>query len=605
MRPRKSLSLSSRVAIIIVAGSLATVSAIIAIAYQALVQDFEDLLTQRQILEAERTSEQVNQKLQLRLNSLSAFASQLADVDELPDQPDLTAALARQTTLRDLFPAALLIFDNKGCAAAENVYVPNRIGTCYLDRPHFQEARATRQPIVSKPIIGRTTGRPLLSFLAPIETEDGDLLGFAGGTLDLGKTSLLPEDRRRSFDGSQGIEKIIDTENFLYVDSGKGSQNIEPLPDPGEDALTDAALSGITFGQVSSQEGQPLIYATNHLQRLGWVFVRAVPYEQATTPARQAFIQFFNISLMITLVIAALSFLLVRTTMSPLDRMTGRIRRMAAQPDSAMRLSESGIPEVSNLARAFNRLLEERDNLARLKDHFMSSVSHELRTPLTSLTGALKLLTSGVTGPLNGKSQEMANLALRNGDRLQLLVADLLDFNKLSDGSLKVRIQSEAIQPILYGTVEDNNTMAAEHHVRLMSDSGELPHILCDKHRLRQILDNYVSNAIKFSPKNGVVGIEARIHSPEYVRITVSDQGSGVPDSFADSVFKRFAQAETGTTRSVKGTGLGLAICAELAKLMNAEVGYYNDQGAHFWVDIPTSGSHEALSTVADEETDS
>ncbi|AZR41447.1 cache domain-containing sensor histidine kinase [Marinobacter salarius] len=604
MRSRQSLSLSSRVAIIIVAGSLATVSAIIAIAYQALVQDFEDLLTHRQILEAARTSEQVDQKLQLRLNSLSAFASQFAD-DDLPDQAALEIALNRQTAIQDLFPAALLIFDENGCAVAENVYVPNRIGTCYLDRPHFQEALKKRKPIVSKPIIGRTTGRPLLSFLAPIETDEGDLLGFAGGTLDLGKTTLLPEKRNMGLYGSQGIEKIIDTENFLYVDSGKGSQNIEPLPPPGADALTDAALSGITFGQVNGQDGQPLIYATNHLQRLGWVFVRAVPYDQATTPARQSFLQFFSISLLITLVIAALSYLLVKSTMSPLDRMTTRIKHMAEQPDSAMRLGESGIPEVSNLAVAFNRLLEERDGLDRLKDHFMSSVSHELRTPLTSLTGALKLLSSGTTGPLSEKSQSMANLALRNGERLQLLVSDLLDFNKLSDGSLKVRIQREAIQPILRGTLEDNHTMAAEHDVRLTTDSVDLPHLICDKHRLRQILDNYVSNAIKFSPKNGVVRIKAQLHSPEYVRITVSDQGSGVPDSFADSVFKRFAQAETGTTRSVKGTGLGLAICAELATLMHAEVGYYNDQGAHFWVDMPTSGSGEALSTVADEETDS
>jgi hypothetical protein len=478
LRSGKSLSLSSRVAIIIGGGSLVTVLAIIAIAYQALVQDFEDLLTHRQILEAARTSEQVDQKLQLRLNSLSAFASQFAD-DDLPDQAALEIALNRQTAIQDLFPAALLIFDENGCAVAENVYVPNRIGTCYLDRPHFQEALEKRKPIVSKPIIGRTTGRPLLSFLAPIETDEGDLLGFAGGTLDLGKTTLLPEKRNMGLYGSQGIEKIIDTENFLYVDSGKGSQNIEPLPPPGADALTDAALSGITFGQVNGQDGQPLIYATNHLQRLGWVFVRAVPYDQATTPARQSFLQFFSISLLITLVIAALSYLLVKSTMSPLDRMTTRIKHMAEQPDSAMRLGESGIPEVSNLAGAFNQLLEERDSLDRLKDHFMSSVSHELRTPLTSLTGALKLLSSGTTGPLSEKSQSMANLALRNGERLQLLVSDLLDFNKLSDGSLKVRIQSEAIQPILYGTVEDNNTMAAEHHVRLMSDSGELPHILC------------------------------------------------------------------------------------------------------------------------------
>lgn len=122
MRSGKSLSLSSRVAIIIGGGSLVTVLAIIAIAYQALVQDFEDLLTHRQILEAARTSEQVDQKLQLRLNSLSAFASQFAD-DDLPDQAALEIALNRQTAIQDLFPAALLIFDENGCAVAENVYV--------------------------------------------------------------------------------------------------------------------------------------------------------------------------------------------------------------------------------------------------------------------------------------------------------------------------------------------------------------------------------------------------------------------------------------------------------------------------------------------------
>lgn len=589
MRPRKSLSLGSRVAIIIVVGSLATVSAIITIAYQALVQDFEGLLTQRQILEAERTSEQVDQKLQLRLNALSAFASQLSYNETLPDQPELAAALAHQTTLQDLFPAGLLIFDEKGCALAENFHVPNRLGTCYLDRRHFQQALKTRKPIVSKPIIGRRTGRPLLSFVAPIETDEDDLLGFTGGTLDLGTTSLLPEYRHTGVNGSQGIEKIIDTENFLYVDSGSGSQNIEPLPSPGEDALTDAALSGLTFGHVDGNDGQPLIYATNHLQRLGWVFVRAVPFEQATTPARQSFFQFFNISLLITLVFAALSFLLAKFTMSPLDRMTDRIRRMAEQPDSAMRLDEAGIPEVRNLAGAFNRLLEERDNLARLKDHFMSSVSHELRTPLTSLNGALKLLTSGITGQLNDKSQDMANLALRNGERLQRLVSDLLDFNKLSDSSLKVLIQTEAVAPIIRGAVQDNITMATEYGVQLTSEECDGLFVLCDKLRLRQILDNYISNAIKFSPHGSTVRITARSPSPDWVRITVSDQGSGVPDSFADSVFKRFAQAEIGTTRSVKGTGLGLAICGELATLMNAKIGYYNDQGAHFWVDVPAS----------------
>lgn len=603
MRSGKPLSLSSRVALIIIIGSLLTVAAIVTIAYQGMVQDFEELLTQRQILEAKRTSEQVDQKLQLRLNALSAFAGQLANEDQLPDPVDLEAALGRQTTLRELLPAGLLVFDEEARAVAENIFVPNRIGTRYLDRPHFQEALKSRSPVVSKPIIGRTTGKPLLSFLAPIETDEQDLLGFVGGILDLGKTNLLPAHRQTDRRSSQSIERIIDTENFLYVDSGQGSQRIEPLPPRGEDPLTDAALSGITFGQVEDRQGRTLIYATNHLQRLGWVFVRAVPYNQATTPARQSFTRFSSISLLIALILAVLSYLLVRSTMSPLDRMTARIQRMAEHPDSAMRLREIGLPELKSLARAFNRLLEERDNLAKLKDHFMSSVSHELRTPLTSLNGALKLLSSGTTGALNDKSQDMANLALRNGERLQLLISDLLDFNKLSDGSLKVHVQSETLKPILDAAIADNATMAAEYGVRLKAEQEACVKLLCDKHRMRQILDNFISNAIKYSPQGGVVEITVEDHSPGWARTTVSDQGSGVPDSFADSVFKRFAQAETGTTRSVKGTGLGLAICDELAKLMHGKVGYYNNHGAHFWVDIPTAGGAGSIRGQTDEGT--
>ncbi len=589
MQPGKPLSLGSRVALIIIGGSLLAVIAIVATAYQGMVKDFENLLTQRQILEAERTSDRVNQKLQLRLNALSALAGQLASENRLPSPADLEEALGRQTNLRDLLPGGLLVFDEEARAVAENIYVPDRIGTQYLDRPHFQEALRHRRPIVSKPIIGRTTGIPLLSFLAPIETDEQDLLGFVGGILDLGETSLLSEHDQAGLRNSESIEIIIDTENFLYVDYGQGSKRIRPLPPPGADPLTDAALSGITFGQVENRQGQTLIYAINHLQRLGWIFVRAVPYDQATTPARQSFIRFSGISLLIALILALFSYVLVRYTMSPLDRMTMRIQRMAEKPESAMRLRVTGTPELKSLAMAFNRLLEERDNLAKLKDHFMSSVSHELRTPLTSMSGALKLLSSGTLGPLNNKSQEMANLALRNGERLQLLISDLLDFNKLSDGSLKVRIQSEALEPILDAAIADNVAMAAEHGVQLESEASVPVKLLCDKHRMRQILDNFISNAIKYSPQGGIVKITAERRSPERVRITVSDQGSGVPDSFADSVFKRFAQAETGTARSVKGTGLGLAISDELARLMRGAVGYYNDRGAHFWVDVPVS----------------
>lgn len=152
MQPGKPLSLGSRVALIIIGGSLLAVIAIVATAYQGMVKDFENLLTQRQILEAERTSDRVNQKLQLRLNALSALAGQLASENRLPSPADLEEALGRQTNLRDLLPGGLLVFDEEARAVAENIYVPDRIGTQYLDRPHFQEALRHRRPIVSKPM---------------------------------------------------------------------------------------------------------------------------------------------------------------------------------------------------------------------------------------------------------------------------------------------------------------------------------------------------------------------------------------------------------------------------------------------------------------------
>jgi len=583
-----SLSLGSRVALIILGSSLITVLAIVSIAYQALVDDLEDLLIQRQLLETTRMAERVDQKIELRLNALTAFASQLPEGHTLPSAAELQAVLKRQSTLRELFPASLLVFDDQSRAVAESVHVSGRIGTSYQDRPHFRKAFATRKPLVSKPIIGRVTGQPLLSFLAPIISSRGTLLGFAGGTVDLSKTTLLPKLNADSGVSAGVTQRIIDTGNFLQVDSGNGAQDILPLPDPGEDALIDAALSGIQFGQVIDNHGELLIYATHHLQRLGWMFVRAIPYDQVTVPARESFSHFALITLFIALALAIISYALARATMSPLDRMTARIQRMSSQPDSTLGLRETGTSEVKNLARAFNQLLEEREALAHMKDHFTSSVSHELRTPLTSMNGALRLIVSGATGELNEKTQGMADLALRNGERLQLLISDLLDLNKLSEGSMKTDICAGKLAPVVLEAIADNATMASDHGVTLTCDVAENLTCLSDNHRLRQVLDNYISNAIKFSPEDGEVSITAGKTAGSRVRVIVSDQGPGVPDSFSGEVFKRFAQAETGTARSAKGTGLGLAICYELAKLMNGDVGYYNRGGAHFWIELPT-----------------
>ncbi|MBW4934763.1 sensor histidine kinase [Marinobacter sp. F4206] len=586
----RSFSLGTRLALIILVGTIATVGSVLLIAYGALVDDFETILTERQLYETRRISAEVDQRLQLKLDVLSESASMLSDGDRLHNQNEIAEQLERQRLLQSLFPDGILVFDEKATAIAQTLFVPGRIGTNYADRQHFKEAIETRQPVISRPIIGRTTGVPLISFIAPIETDDGDLLGFLGGTINLGETSILPAAMLREIANDDATFKVIDSDNFLYIEGGpEPESDIQSLPDPGTDPLIDAALSGIRFGQTQGPAGQDLIYATSHLQKLGWQFIRAVPYEWATAPAKESFARFFGISLGIAVLISLISYWLSRSATNRLDRMTQKIENMVKHPSEAARLAPAGPGEVRNLALAFNRLMDERDAISQMKEQFVSNVSHELRTPLTSINGALRLIQSGATGELPEKAQQMNTLALRNGERLQLLISDLLDFSKLSAGQMSVTLAREPLQPIIEAAVSGNQAMASDHDITLTATCDPERAVVADPHRLRQILDNFVSNAIKFSPARGTVEIRVEDGDAGSLRITVQDSGEGVPETFVERLFERFSQAEAGTTRSTAGTGLGLAICRELSILMQGRIGYYYEQGANFWIELPTA----------------
>jgi len=594
----RNLSIGSRVALIAVLSSFLTVVVLSATAYNELIRDFEKVLTQRQLLDAESIANRVDQDLQARIQALGAFAATLTDGTNRLSQDRIEALLGRQPGLSDYFEAGLLVFDEDSVAIAENIYVPNRLGTSYADRQHFREAYKTREPVISRPIIGRTTGLPLLSFLYPIKSDDGDLLGFAGGIINLTESGIIPKQHDAA---SEVLFKVIDTGHFMQVDTLSGANPMPDLPPPGEDLIIDAALSGQTSGVVTDYSGKKWIYATQHLDRVGWMFLRAVPYQQATQPARASFDQFLAASAVALLLLAAIAWLLARATTRPLEIMSLRIREMAREDFAAKRLSPRGPPEVRNVASAFNKLMKEREALDIMKDDFVSTVSHELRTPLTSINGSLKLLRSGAAGKLPDKADSMVDVAFRNSEQLQRLISDLLDFNKAVGG--KMPIDLEAVDPAkaIRDASDGNEAMARHYRIPLRQESCAKEFVIADPFRLRQILDNFISNAIKFSPVNGSVKIWSESTNDGMVRITVSDEGPGVPEGFLPRLFKRFAQAESGSTRAKAGTGLGLAITRELAALMGGKVGYDYHNGAHFWVELPatetktpqTGGDHE------------
>lgn len=224
----------------------------------------------------------------------------------------------------------------------------------------------------------------------------------------------------------------------------------------------------------------------------------------------------------------------------------------------------------------------------RMKSEFVSTVSHELRTPLTSIAGALGLLNGGALGNLPKPLQEMISIAFKNSQRLSHLINDLLDMEKLVAGKMHLALSLVHLPGLLEQVVNQISGYAQSYGVSVVL-SLPVPDVCIrvDPERVNQILSNFLSNAIKYSPSDGEVHLIAGVMDNK-VRLSVIDQGPGIPESFRDKVFQQFAQADSSDTRQKGGTGLGLAISRKLADAMGGTVGFASEpgRGATFYVEF-------------------
>lgn len=257
--------------------------------------------------------------------------------------------------------------------------------------------------------------------------------------------------------------------------------------------------------------------------------------------------------------------------------------------DFALELAVSQITRQGQpMFVAMLRDISERKRIERMKNEFVSTVSHELRTPLTSISGALGLLAGGVLGELSAPAQGMVEVALSNSKMLAALINDLLDMDKLVAGKMRFDLQPYALAPLIQEAIQANGQYGLERAVAIDCELPEQPLWACvDKQRLQQALNNFLSNALKFSPPHGRV--EVRL-TPlgEHLRISVRDYGQGIPDAFRAHIFQKFSQADGTDTREQGGTGLGLAITRELVERMGGTLGFDSiaGSGATFWLQL-------------------
>jgi len=226
----------------------------------------------------------------------------------------------------------------------------------------------------------------------------------------------------------------------------------------------------------------------------------------------------------------------------------------------------------------------------KVKSEFLANISHEFRTPLNAILGFAEILREKPNGLKKEKGQRYAENIITGGKSLLSMINNLLDLAKTEAGKMEVHIDKTSVPQLCKALVASFSPLTKKKKIKVkLVVDNDIPVLSTDAGKVQQILYNFLSNAVKFTPQRGRIEIRAAMRDEKTVRIKVSDTGCGISEADKESIFEKFRQADGSLTRQSTGSGLGLAISKELASILAGSIGLESelDKGSAFWLDIP------------------
>jgi signal transduction histidine kinase len=226
----------------------------------------------------------------------------------------------------------------------------------------------------------------------------------------------------------------------------------------------------------------------------------------------------------------------------------------------------------------------------KVKGDFLASISHEFRTPLNSIMGFAQVLRDKPELVKEDKGKRYAENIIAGGQRLLNMINDLLYLARAEADKIQLHIEQTTAEEIVNAVVVSFSEMTREKNLKVELDVQKgIPAFVTDAGKIQQILENYMSNAVKFTPEGSKIELRACLLDGKTVRFSVTDTGCGIAEQDREKIFQKFGQIGSPLTRQSSGTGLGLAISKELADILAGQVGFESrpDKGTTFWLDIP------------------
>lgn len=341
------------------------------------------------------------------------------------------------------------------------------------------------------------------------------------------------------------------------------------------------------------------VYFGNHLfvssdirlenERLGKVVL-----ETEFTQLREMNRAKFKLAAIILLFSIGFSFLVALILQSYISKrllkLVGSMKEVGKSGDYSKSIKDDGMDEISIMTNEFNNLMQKVHENQQRKDQFISIASHELKTPLTTVKGYLELLErSDKIEP----EKQFIEKALKNANKLDNLIKDLLDVSKIQSGQLKLNLQEFNVDQLVDETIVSAKLSNPQYEIVREGKFGDET-IVADRMRIEQVLNNLLSNAIKYSPDERKIIVLSKKTATELI-IKVRDFGIGVPEEERGNIFERFYRTKDMPV-SISGFGLGLYISKDIIKRHNGKIWVEpEDKGTAFYISLP-------LNTVKDQQ---
>ena len=396
-------------------------------------------------------------------------------------------------------------------------------------------------------------------------------------------------------DFEQGLARVgalIDTQREREL-----TDEIRELHSRYQEQFRQAIAKKQSREQLSPELGDAVFDRINHLIRL-----REQTMEEKTAAARDHAVDAANVMGWLTLGGIAgallLAYLHARGVSRPLKELAREMHQMGRGHFARSRTSHAP-REVAELIQAFNQMSEELEQLDRLKADFTAHISHELRTPLTAIREGTALLLEGIPGSLSDSQREIIEVVRSHSERLFTAISAILDLSKMEAEMMEYEFTPCDPTALLYRSIEQLRVVAAKKKIDLQTYiADDLPLLELDERRIRQVFDNLLSNALKFTREGGRVVMAAQVwrnrdQGARQVKIIVSDTGPGIPEEDLERVFKRFYQSTAGRAENHRGTGLGLAIARHIVEAHKGciRVESLVGQGSNFVVTLPVASA--------------